>query len=295
MSPVFSTTPLWIAARHLLGLHSADFFLRWSKVTKGFGVEEIHDLRVASRRLREGLALFEPCFPDKELSRIGKQVKQVTGVLGSLRNTDESILFFSALEPEELLQADLEVRDLLTHLEKEGKAARKKLKGDLHAIKPGPLKSVLSATLDKPQLFGNTRVDPFQEFSLFADVAITVREQPLSKLLPQALDEANISAQHQLRIAVKRMRYRLEILEPLFSSDFPELHRALKGYQEVLGKLHDLDVFAQMALARIPEGAGQQSLLLTIAARRSRLYASFLEMPGSFPVDTIGAQARSYL
>jgi len=295
MFPIFSTTPLWIAARHLLGAHGEDFFRRWAKVNKGFGVEEIHDLRVASRRLREGLALFEPCFPDKELSRIGKQVKQVTGILGSLRNTDESVLFFSVLEPEELLQAELEVRDLLTHLEKEGKAARKKLKGDLHALKPGPLGSVLKAILDKPQLFGNTQLDPFQDSSLFAEVAITVREQTLSKLLTQALDETNTSAQHQLRIAVKRMRYRLEILQPLFNSDFPELHRVLKGCQEVLGKLHDLDIFAEMVLDRIPEGAGQQSLLQTIAARRRRIYASFLELLGSCPIDTIGVKARSYL
>lgn len=295
MFPITSTTPLWIAARNLLWAHGEEFFLRWEKVVNGFGPEDIHDLRVTSRRLREGLALFEPCFPAKEIPRIVKKVKQVTGILGSLRNTDESVLFFSMLGSEERLPAEVEVQELLVQLEGERKVARKSLKGELKALRPGRLKGILSATLDRPLLFGNDKVDPFQGFSHFADGAIADRAQPLGGLLTQALDEANISAQHRLRIAIKRIRYRLEILEPLFRSGFSELHSTLKGYQEVLGKLHDLDVFAQMVRERFPKGAGQQSLLRTVADRRTRLYASFVEMIGSFPVDAVGAEARSYL
>jgi len=295
MSPVSSTTPLWIAARILVRAYSEDFFQHWAKVAKNFEAEEIHDLRVASRRLREGLALFQPCFPEKGLARIGKQVKRVTGILGDLRNTDESFLFFAALEPEEREQADAEVRGMLAHLEKERQAARQRLEKEMRALRAGPLKSALGAALDKPRLFGNAKVDPFLELSPFADGAIADRARPLAELRPQALHEENAGAQHQLRIAVKRMRYRLEILEPLFKSRFPELHRALREYQEVLGKLHDLDVFAQMVLDRIPEGTGQQSLLRVISARRSRLFASFVKMIDSFPVDTIGARARSSL
>jgi CHAD domain-containing protein len=295
MTPISSTTPLWTAARSLVRSCNDDFFRRWAKVAKDFEAEDIHDLRVASRRLREALALFERCFPEKGFGRIGKQVKQVTGILGDLRNTDESFLFFMGLEPKERQQADAEVRGMLADLEKERMAARRSLEQEMKDLKSGPLKSALSAMLDKPELFGNTRVDPFQRLSLFADGAITDRAKPVTELLPRALEEENAIAQHQLRIAVKRLRYRLEILEPLFESGFPKLQRALKEYQEVLGKLHDLDVFAQMVLDRVPEGAGQQRLLRIISARRSRLFASFVRMIGSFSVDAIGAQARSSL
>ena len=295
MLPVSSTTPLWIASRKLLWAHGDEFFLRWAKAAKGFGVDEIHDLRVASRRLREGLTLFQPCYPEKGLARVSKRVKQVTGMLGPLRNTDESLLFFSTLAPEERREADQEIRTLLAQLQEEGAAARKRLKGDLLALKPGPLESALNMTLDNPRLFGNTRVDPFQDFALFADGTVAARALPINGLLSPALDEANISAQHLLRIAVKRMRYHLEILAPLFDAGFPELHRALKGFQEVLGTLHDLDVFAGQVLSRIPGGAGQQCLLEGIAARRSRCYSSFLTMHDTLPLDAIADKARSYL
>jgi CHAD domain-containing protein len=295
MSTVSSTTPLWIAARQLIEANSKEFFTRWAQVAKKFDVEDIHDLRVASRRLREGLALFEPCFAPKRLARLGKQMKQVTGILGELRNTDESILFFSKLKPEEREPSELELRELLDHLGLERLAARQRLEDDMKELRPAPLKSGLKRELDAPQLFGNKRTDPFQELSRFADGALQERALPLSELLPQALDQANAVGQHQMRIAVKKMRYRLEILEPLFSSGFPEMHGSLKGYQEVLGKLHDLDVFAGMVLDRVPEGAGQQNLLRSITARRSRLYASFVKMQEKSPIDAIGAQARSSL
>ena len=295
MSTISSATPLWIASRQLLAAHGKEFFKQWAKVAKKFDTEDIHDLRVASRRLREAVALFQPCFTGKNLARIGKKVKQVTGVLGELRNTDESILFFSRLEPEERLSCELELRDLLEQLELERSAARRQLEEELGELKPGPLQSRLSAELDRPRLFGNHRTDPFQEVSRFADAAITQRALPLSELLPQAMDEANAGGQHLLRIAVKKLRYRLEILEPLLGSGFPELQRTLKGYQEVLGKLHDLDVFGGMVLERLPPGSGQQRLLRAISGRRSNLYAGFVGMLDSSPLDAVGARARSSL
>jgi CHAD domain-containing protein len=295
MSTVTSTTPLWIAARQLLDAHTREFFKYWSKVVKKLEAEDIHDLRVASRRLREALALFEPCFPGKGLTRLSRQVKQVTGLLGDLRNTDEAKLFFSQLEPEERRTCDPEIRKLLGHLELEAAAARRQLEDDLECLKPGPLKSALHAEIDRPRLFGNERTDPFQGMSRFADAAIQARALPIFELLPQALDEANAAGQHRLRIAVKKLRYRLEILEPLFTRGFDQLHRDLKGYQEVLGKLHDLDVFAGLVLERVAEGSGQQSLLRVITARRSRLYSSFTGLLKSHPLDALGAQARSYL
>jgi len=295
MSPISSTTPLWIAARLLIKEHGKEFFKGWTKVAKGFETEEIHDLRVASRRLRECLALFEPCFCAKELSRAGKQVKRVTGILGPLRNTDEAILFFSQLPADEREPSESELREFLVRLEAERGAAREQLEDELKALKPGPLKVLLRDQTEAPRLFGNSATDPFQELSRFADGALQARALPLTELLPEARDEANAAGQHKLRIAVKRMRYRLEILQPLFATGFPELQRTLKGYQEVLGKLHDLDVFAGMVLDRVPEGAGQQNLLRTITARRSRLYARFTALLESSPVDAIGAKARSHL
>lgn len=292
---ISGSTPLWSAARLLLAAHGKEFFKRWRQVAQGFHAEDIHDLRVASRRLREALALFEPCFEGKSVKRLRNKVKQVTGILGGLRNTDEAILFFNLLTPEERQPAQAELKDLLQHLEQEREAARRQLETDLGHLKPGPIKKGLQAELAEPLLFGNQRTDPFQGLARFADGAIAERSAVLGELLSQALFEANAGAQHRLRIAVKRVRYRLEILQPLFKEGFDEMHGVLKRYQDVLGKLHDLDVFAELALERVPDGAGQQQLLRVITARRSGLFAEFRRMVDALSVDAIGTRARRAL
>ena len=289
------SAPLWTASRALLAELEGEFFSLWKKVARSFQEDDVHDLRVASRRLREGLALFSPCFPGKRTSRCEKQVKKVTKMLGDLRNTDEAYLFFSKLGPEETARSGNEVQELLWALRSERGQAHQKLKNDLGLLNPKPLQAQFRVLRNRPNLFGKSAVDPFTGMALFADGAIMERAQTLSELLPKAVKEEDIAAQHQLRIAVKRMRYRLEIVAPLLKRDYDQLHGALKGYQDVLGKLHDIDVFSDMVKERLQDGAGRQALLQAMADRRRRLYRSFIEMLDSFPMDSIGQRARNAL
>lgn len=287
--------PLWIASRNLLSGPGEEFFARWKIVARTFDEDEVHDLRVASRRLREGLAMFSPCFPGKKISALLKQVKKVTKMLGNLRNTDEAFLFFSALAPEESAQCGHEVEELLAALRREREQARKELKKELSSLRPGPLRTDFLEIRNRPKLFGNSAADPFMSITSFADRAVRERAATLSELLPRAVREEDIPAQHQLRIGVKKMRYRLEIIAPLLRSGYEELHGALKGYQDVLGKLHDIDVFRQIVQERVADGAGRQALLRAMEERRSRLYTSFKEMLGSFPIESIGEKASKAL
>jgi CHAD domain-containing protein len=287
--------PLWASSRALLAGHGEEFFSRWKKVARRVEEDEVHDLRVASRRLREGLTLFAPLLPGKKGDRLAKQVKKVTTLLGSLRNTDEAFLFFSGLTQEEASQYGPELEALLTGLRREREQAHLKLKKDLDSLDPEPLRSDFLAIWNRPLLFGNSEVDPFMEVAFFAGAAIMERSQALAELLPGALREDNSAGQHQLRIAVKKLRYRLEIIQPLLKSGYEQLHGALKQYQDLLGKLHDIDVFCEMVRERLEEGAGREALLKTMAKRRSRLYASFIAQLARFPIGSIGEKAREAL
>jgi CHAD domain-containing protein len=290
------SAPLWIASRTLLAEHRDEFFSRWEKTARKFQEDDVHDLRVASRRLREGLALFSPCFPPKRTAALVKEIKKVTTMLGDLRNTDEAFLFFSSLSAEETAHSLDEVKKLLTALKSERDQAHKKLRKELSSLDPEPLRTDLEAVQNRSNLFRDSAVDPFMSIIFFAGGAIMDRAETLGELLPRAVQENDSAAQHQLRIAVKKMRYRLELIEPLFSSDdYQELHGALKGYQDVLGKLHDIDVFSGMVQERIDDGAGREGLLRAMAQRRSRLHGSFMQMLDSFPLGSIGERTRDAL
>jgi CHAD domain-containing protein len=65
-------------------------------------IERLHDMRVASRRLRAAMEVFEPCFPRKRFRKALKEVKDLADALGERRDRDVSIIaletFGGALE-----------------------------------------------------------------------------------------------------------------------------------------------------------------------------------------------------
>jgi CHAD domain-containing protein len=54
-------------------------------------IERVHDMRVATRRLRAALETFEPCFPPRELGAGLNQVKATADALGERRDRDVAI------------------------------------------------------------------------------------------------------------------------------------------------------------------------------------------------------------
>jgi CHAD domain-containing protein len=68
-------------------------------------IERVHDMRVATRRLRAAMEIFAPCFPKKEHARLLKEVKALADALGERRDRDVAI---AAMEraAEQLTAAD---------------------------------------------------------------------------------------------------------------------------------------------------------------------------------------------
>jgi CHAD domain-containing protein len=54
-------------------------------------IERVHDMRVATRRLRAALEIFAPCFPRSELRAALRQVKALADALGERRDRDVAI------------------------------------------------------------------------------------------------------------------------------------------------------------------------------------------------------------
>ena len=54
-------------------------------------IEGVHRMRVASRRLRAALEIFEPCFPAKAYEGALTEVKRLADALGERRDRDVAI------------------------------------------------------------------------------------------------------------------------------------------------------------------------------------------------------------
>jgi CHAD domain-containing protein len=54
-------------------------------------IERVHDMRVATRRLRAALEIFEPCFPVDAYADTLAEVKAIADALGERRDRDVTI------------------------------------------------------------------------------------------------------------------------------------------------------------------------------------------------------------
>jgi CHAD domain-containing protein len=79
------------AAARAIEVRAAEVFDHRDGVLDTSDVEHVHDMRVATRRLRAAMEIFAVCFPSKEHKRLLKEVKALADVLGERRDRDVAI------------------------------------------------------------------------------------------------------------------------------------------------------------------------------------------------------------
>jgi CHAD domain-containing protein len=100
---------------------------------------------------------------------------------------------------------------------------------------------------------------------------VNTRLQELLLLAAPALEPDAAAAQHDMRIAAKRLRYVLEITGLCFGPEAGAARLAAEQLQDVLGEIHDCDVL-------LPRAVGIESLESRLRARREGLFESFREL-----------------
>jgi CHAD domain-containing protein len=85
------------AAARVVKVRSEEVFQRSEGVLDLSDVERVHDMRVATRRLRAALEVFEPCFPGKRHRKALRKVKALADALGERRDADVEIALLEGL------------------------------------------------------------------------------------------------------------------------------------------------------------------------------------------------------
>jgi CHAD domain-containing protein len=79
------------AARRIVSVRAAELAEHSRGVLDTGDIERVHDMRVASRRLRAALEIFEPCFAHRLWKSSLKDTKRLADALGDRRDRDVSI------------------------------------------------------------------------------------------------------------------------------------------------------------------------------------------------------------
>jgi CHAD domain-containing protein len=76
------------AAALTVAVRAQELFDHAEGVLDTSDIERVHDMRVATRRLRAVLEIYEPCFPRRQLRSVLGDVKELADALGERRDPD---------------------------------------------------------------------------------------------------------------------------------------------------------------------------------------------------------------
>jgi CHAD domain-containing protein len=238
----------------------------------GDNPEELHDLRVAARRLDAILRQFRSSLPASFL-RIRPTLKIVLRALGDSRDLDVTL---SELETfsRELPKSDRDsVEPLKRHLVSERGRARARM---LSVLDSASVQKDLQELTSLLTAHSAASQQSSPELALnVAPELIRRRYRKVRKGADLLTSDSSIEAYHEVRGYVKKLRYALEAVAVLYGKPADEMLRTLRRWQEKLGVQQDAAVASRRlkALASAPpKGIPPETLFLM--GRLAEHYAS---------------------
>jgi CHAD domain-containing protein len=223
-------------------------------------IEYIHRARVASRRLRAALRVFRDCFRHKQVKRWRKHIRRMTSEFGNARDMDVQIeLVCRALHTADQPTYYPGVARLLVHLERQRERLQAGVVEASKRLRRSGVLEEMQATA-KRLLAGLSAEELAAQKSAARGVMAKHVERRLSCLLScedSLLDSEAKQQHHAMRIAVKRLRYKLEIANPVYEKQLAPFIESVKRVQTFLGEVHDCDVWlAQLDIFAAAERKG---------------------------------------
>jgi triphosphatase len=238
----------------------------------GDNPHELHDLRVAGRRLDAILRQFRSSLPGS-LMRIRPTLKKLLRALGDIRDLDVALSELEAFGRELPGSEQDGVEPLTRHLASERSRARARMFVVLDSASVQKnlqkLASLLAAPAAAPQ-----QSSPDLALHVAPEM-IRRRYRKVRKSADLLSSESSMEAYHEVRGHVKKLRYALEAVAVIFGKPADEMLRPLRRWQERLGVQQDAAVASRRlkALAAAPpKGIAPETLFLM--GRLAEHYAS---------------------
>jgi CHAD domain-containing protein len=256
------------AARKVMRFHLARMLARETGVRSGHDLEDVHAMRVATRRQRAAWRVFGAAFRGGRTRRYRRGLREIAARLGAVRDLDVLI------EAADHYRADLPAAE---------QRALEPLLADWRTHRDDA-RELLVRELDSD---GYRRwVDDYRDFVRTEGAAVMpvgpvqphrIRDTTASRVwaayeqvrgYEAILRWADVETLHELRIAGKWLRYTLEFVREALGTDAAPLIARVTALQDHLGLMNDADVAASMARTFLVEHAGDLSAFENAAIGR---------------------------
>jgi CHAD domain-containing protein len=207
--------------------------------------ECLHQARTAGRKLRNDLWIFKSVFARKKRKAWMKSLQGLLPPLGQLRDLDLEIDYIVRLgrrTPGRALKTQLRKISLILG-RKRGRLCEKIIGVTEDFERTKTLKKI-KKTLRKFPEHPGAKGEAFLYY--FSYRKITRRLADFLRYESYVKEPRHMIAFHNMRIAAKKLRYTLECFDPFYKGRLKEYARNAEDFQDVLGWLHDFDVWFRM-------------------------------------------------
>lgn len=290
--------------------------------------EYVHQMRVATRRMRSAFRILEPYFKAKPIRPFIQQLRKLARVLGAVRDMDVMIGNLQATQTGQDEDTKAGIQVLIDRLERKRRRARKKLVVYLESGAYRQFKQSFATFLTQvgkgvQALDGNgDTVVPYQVRHILPGVLhehlayVRAYDTVLNVDPSSANDEDEVAAEtetassvtlprvepqvlHALRIEFKRLRYAVSFFQEVLGPSGDKFVNEIKTIQDHLGRLNDLDT-AQAELHDLIDSAGLDETLFTamlanMAEEQNTLESSFPAVWVKFNTRTVQSQLSNAL
>lgn len=259
-------------------------------------IEDIHDLRVSSRRIRSVLDAFSDFLPNKKIKSWKKNIRDITKTYGTVRDLDVQLNLINKIYAS---TDDTKIRSGLKRvlLRVEQRRITKQ-----ESITEETKNLLVGATIQELNAWVDTVLEEVSGRDYFSSGLYRLGYKQIQNQLDEFLfyevfifDAQRVEELHSMRISAKQLRYSLEIFSSLYKKETAFALKIAKQAQEYLGDIHDCDVwieylpkFMDKELNRIKEFYGYTRPYRRIRPgieyfienryqERGRLYKAFLK------------------
>jgi len=232
------------AGRKVLAFHYARMLRHEAGTREGEDIEELHDMRVATRRMRSAFRVFGPHYKPRAIRPHVAGLRRTARALGAVRDLDvfmdKARRYLESLPPE---RAD-DLDPLLLAWQDQREQARAEMIAHFDSAKYVDFCRGFRPFLQSPGAGARkgTGFPPVPRLVRHVVPRLIYTRWAVVQAFGPLLESASIEALHALRIECKRLRYALEFFGEVLGEEAKEVIQEVVRLQDHLGDLNDADV-----------------------------------------------------
>lgn len=251
--------------------------LRYEALARAGDVEGVHDMRVATKRLREAARVFRAAWGRKRSARYLEHLERLNDALGAGRELDVLAGQLRALM-ERCQDLTEPLQQLLDHVIEQRREADERLIPALDEALPCLREDFEHLVQERPAKRARVWEMPAEKLGRRE---VSRRAKAAFALEKQATAPGAAAEFHRMRIAIKRVKYALEVFLPVLCKRAAAAYKPISDLQELMGLVHDTDVLMEVLREHrgglVATEAAQCALDLA-AAERAELHAQTLAL-----------------